>query len=531
MSIDKKLILFTGQSGIQVKKCLKRINEALENPYNIISVEETMSEISGRNFRKEILKEKLPYLYELWFNTFKDILKKIENDGDNESFINLHSIYYHQDKREYVSVIDFNLIQELKNRVKFLIVFIDDIYDIYQRLLEKNEMFHKVRTKKEPLNALYESIFNLKTLLEWRQMEITISRIISRILGIRMFIVATKHPTFMIKRLIDNKLEELEFYYISHPISEIRRRASKVYETYPGDLNTFIQDFKKYPQKIFFLPTTIDEYRIKDNNGLYVPEFLPRWSLHFRRSELINGSIDLPLNNPNPLNPLNLNINEYPEGTQQSISILIELLLGCIYDQITSRDLSLVEQSTNGLILYRPDYPTEYSGGVIRELRYNFDLYNRDQKSRKVFRLSLEEECIRIRIYAFFNLIKNYSIVEDKKEIMDVIFGKIEDWIDEHKWMEIFKDKDRLKSKINLIRELIEDYLDDYTFDETLFKITYSLKGLDIAEDEKNRSSGYETIIDKIFEETLETFMINKEDFKKFELRSDINLSTIFNNI
>ena len=55
MSNEKKLILFTGQSGIQVKKCLNRINEGLENPYNIISVEETMSEISGRDFRKEIL--------------------------------------------------------------------------------------------------------------------------------------------------------------------------------------------------------------------------------------------------------------------------------------------------------------------------------------------------------------------------------------------------------------------------------------------------------------------------------------------
>ena len=108
-------------------------------------------------------------------------------------------------------------------------------------------------TKKEPQDALYESIFNLKTLLEWRQMEITISRIISRILGIRMFIVATKHPTFTIKRLINNKLEELEFYYISHPISEIRRKSSIFYETYPGDLNTFIQDVKKYPKKIFFL--------------------------------------------------------------------------------------------------------------------------------------------------------------------------------------------------------------------------------------------------------------------------------------
>ncbi len=131
MRIEKKLILFTGQSGIQVKKCLKRINEALENPYNTISVEETMSEISGRNFRKEILKEKLPYQYELWFNAFKDILKKIENDGDNESFINLHSIFYHQDKREYVSVISSIFLLNSENFIFFIIS--KEILELFER--------------------------------------------------------------------------------------------------------------------------------------------------------------------------------------------------------------------------------------------------------------------------------------------------------------------------------------------------------------------------------------------------------------
>ncbi|TFF85564.1 MAG: hypothetical protein EU518_00950 [Promethearchaeota archaeon] len=527
----ENIILFTGQSGIQVKKCLSRINETMDNSYQSISIEETMSELSGRDFRKEILKEKLSYQYKLWADSFKEILRRIENDNDSGFFVNLHGIFYHQDKREYVSVIDYNLIQKLKNRIKFLIVFIDDIYDIYQRLLGENEMFHEIMLNERPLDALFESIFNLKSLLEWRQIEITISRIISRMLGIRMFIIATKHPTYMIKRLVENELNDLEFYYISHPISEIRRNSNTTYETYPGELNMFIQDIKKYPQKIFFLPTTIDEYRIQNENELIIPEFYPRWPLHFDKAELINGSFSLDLSNPNPLNPLNLDYNGSQKEIKESISILLKLLLNSLYNQITSRDLSLVEQSTNGLILYRPDYPSEYSGGVVRELRYNIDLYKKGEENRNVFRLSLEKECVRNRIYSFFNLIKKYSEMPQKDEKMKKIYREIENWISEYNWLDLFEDKEKLESGISKIRELIENYLGEYSFDDTLFDLEYSLKGDDLAEKEKNRSNGYDIIIEKIFQDLLSSFMIRKEDFRKFKLSSEINLSIIFNNI
>jgi len=252
------VILFTGQSGISVRECLKRLSRQVDPQPRIISVEEKMTEISGKSFPREILLENISYQYELWKDAFNQIYNLVSN-LDETIFLTLHGVYYHQDKREFVSPIDLELIVKLKGKVRMLIDFIDDIYDVYRRLMANGQMYSFVIRELEPLEALYTSIFNLISILEWRQIEITISRLIARVLDIPMYIVATKHPISMIAKLINIPMGDLSIFYLAHPISSVRKDAMEQLPNFVGELNLFAKTVMDLKNTILFLPGTIDE--------------------------------------------------------------------------------------------------------------------------------------------------------------------------------------------------------------------------------------------------------------------------------
>ncbi len=357
-----------------------------------------MTEISGRSFPREILLENISYQYELWRDAFNQIYNLV-SDLDETIFLTLHGVYYHQDKREFVSPVDLELIVKLKGKVRMLINFIDDIYDVYRRLMANGQMYSFVRSL-EPLEALYTSIFNLISILEWRQIEITISRLIARVLDIPMYIVATKHPISMIAKLINIPMEDLSIFYLAHPISSVRKDAMEQLPNFVGELNLFAKTVMDLKNTILFLPGTIDELIIKKKNDIYLPELLPRWPLPYGKESWISPPLPKALEDINPLNPLNYNIASSSE-VKMSVSYLLKLLCDCIGVQITSRDLSLVEQSKNGVIAYRPYFPYKLSGGIRRELEHNYRLYEKESSRRSII-LSVLEDKGKARIKRFF---------------------------------------------------------------------------------------------------------------------------------
>jgi len=51
---------------------------------------------------------------------------------------------------------------------------IDDIYDVYRRLIEEGQMFEDIIDKRmDPVDAIFVSIKNIFALLSWREMEIS----------------------------------------------------------------------------------------------------------------------------------------------------------------------------------------------------------------------------------------------------------------------------------------------------------------------------------------------------------------------
>lgn len=60
-------------------------------------------------------------------------------------FLAMHSVYSSHSTGEIFSPLNFETLSALKNKIKLLIVFIDDIYDIFRRLTD--QIFAEIKTK------------------------------------------------------------------------------------------------------------------------------------------------------------------------------------------------------------------------------------------------------------------------------------------------------------------------------------------------------------------------------------------------
>lgn len=427
---EKDIILVTGQSGVKVIECLKSLPKSRE----IISMERYIEETNNIPFL-DFLGLDQTKQYEYWLKAFDKIFEEHFAEGvSSPVFLTFHATYYHQRKRELFSPVDFEALSKLKERVKMLVVFIDDIYDVYKRLMDKNQMFETIldMTKTQPLNAIYSSIFNIISLLNWREMEISLSRSLAKLLNIKLFIVSTKHPIFMIERLMDTPLDDLKIYYLSHPITGIRKESERVINSFVGKLEILIEKILKRADNIvLFFPTTIDELIIKgekinEDEYHYYPELMPRWG-HPYEDTLLSPDLPAQLEKVNPLNPLNYDLDrDGSEAIRHAISRLVSLLRDFIYTkQIISRDYSLVEQSSSGVIACRRNFQGRPTGGVNGELVYSFSLM-KTQSQRKCFIFSCEEDRDKLLISNLFSEVDN-----NLSEPLEDLEGLVNNWIRE----------------------------------------------------------------------------------------------------
>jgi hypothetical protein len=525
MSEGGHVILFTGQSGIAARGCLARLNQHLDPQGEIISVEQRMAAISGRSFSEEILLEKIHYQYELWREAFKDILGDLNRSEFGKTvLLTLHGVYYHQDKREFVSPVDFKMLTELGGKVRMLIVFIDDIYDIYRRLTQDGEMYARVK-ELEPLEAVYASCFNLISILEWRQVEITVSRLIQQMLDVPMYIVATKHPAFMIARLISRPTEHLRVFYLGHPITRIREDAVKEIPDFTGELKQFCTKIIDKPDTVLFLPASIDELRIRKEGSTYLPDTTARWRLPYDKESCLCPSLSTHLEDVKPLDPLTSSTSPSPE-VEMSVSRLMKLLSDYIGVQITSRDLSMVEQSKNGVIAYRPYFPHHLSGGVERELQHNYELSDKESSRRSII-LSIVQDQAKARIEHFFTLMD--ALVENLEDAdRESLHELCHQWIYDGKKIRIFSDDMVLRRKTPDIRKEVQTVLPkEYRFAKDLILKETSLRGGEMGEQEKQRRLAFKYIVDEVLKDALREYLISVEDYYKVSSPDDVEIDTI----
>lgn len=410
---QKDLILFAGQPGIKLKDCLEKLADPKRNDISFLKVEEEMANISGNDFKKDILSYPPLIQEELWSRAFDKIEDEMLESKEKQYFyLTFHATYYHQEKTEFTSPVGFQKLAKVSQRVKMILVLIDDCYDIYKRLIDEDQMYHYVH-ELGPFEALLESILNLLNILSWREIEIAFSRKIASFLNVPLYVLAVKHPSFMISRLIRETSEKLKIMYLSHPISDVRKTSYPRLPHFYTELNEFIRKISRLDNVVLFIPDTIDEKRIKKDKSSeeYRPELLNGWPLPFSITECLFIPHLPHLQKINPLNPRDFDYASSSKELQSAISHLLRVLDYKITTQINARDRTLVEQSRNGIVLYRPYWNGIISSGVEEELKYNRIIREEYKQARKAFLLTTEEDVGKLCIRRLFTEIE-YAIVD-----------------------------------------------------------------------------------------------------------------------
>lgn len=516
----KDVILFAGQSGIKKDRCLGTLAGANTT---IVSVEDRMKDLEPQGLLW-ILSLPPRLQEDLWGRAFQEILDDLPQEPatDKEVFISLHASYYHQAKTEFVCPADLAKLTHLKCRVRMIVVLIDDCYDIYRRLMNDGEMYADIlhgisHGKLSPQDAFFRSIMNPTSILEWRQIEIAFSRKMAQLLACPLYIVAVKHPYWMIQRLIRSHDTDKSFY-LSHPISSVRGGSYPRLPAFYSELERFVNQVLSCPNLTLFIPDAIDEQRIERERqtGRFTPNLLDGWPVPFQDHWLF-APLPAKVASLNPLNPGDFDFSQAPPDLQSAAALLLQMLSGKIGVQINSRDRSLVEQSRDGIVVYRPYWAGTTPGGVEEELKYNHQLKTKHgEKERRTAIFSTHEDIAKWRIVTLFDHLDGLIAVQENQrhDLNTGLDNLCEDWLNDPTKVAQFQDMAALREAIPSLRKSLEAVLPpDYEFQQP-HRNTNLGKG-EMLQAEERRREGWERIVAEIPE---------RDPFSKYCLPDELDV-------
>jgi len=301
-----------------------------------------------------------------------EIHRTLESGAD--VFLTFHAVYHTDKFGDFYSPVDGEILRQLPPPDKFL-TLIDDIGDVAHRLREEGQVFST--RARVGLPSVREAIRDLLTILEWRAMEFTVSRLLGTFVGATPFLLAVKHPSATATRiLLGNGVPS----YVSHSISDSRRQVQES-GSWPGFM-TEVQLFTDALAEsvgsgtaIPVVPTAIDELRIRTREvkgeGMLLPLPLQRWGI--AKGELL---VDAPPEH-NWLDPrlhfgnglATRALSRKTLGDLREIQGLLHALYTRIDNQINARDHTLVTQCPV-LIVYREYDAWRVSDGVAAEIAH-----------------------------------------------------------------------------------------------------------------------------------------------------------------
>lgn len=382
----QRRIIFTGQAGLRLNQVLSDFSSYVEKrgrgKPTLIDFEKEMIEVFDRNlhdedavnkgvsatrFRTDILSLPVPIMRDLWDKTMGHILDRVQSVKDEDIFLRLHACFYHLKTVEYLCPINIERLKAFTPHS--MITFTDDVYDVHERLKEKDQIFQKVFAGAA---SAAEELFELFRILDWRSKETLIARLLANELNLRPYVLAIKHRKRTLFDLIES--DERKKVYISHPISEIRRlRFNENPEAAKVVANISELEVLAEEKIVGFFPTTIDELRIKnektpaEEKPLYYSELTQRWDQDRYSQDDDSILFIRPTYKPkeNEQQLWNSQI-----VTTNEVATLLEELAKRLLTQITNRDYKLVEQS-DCLLVYRPCFNGNPSRGVRSEIEYH----------------------------------------------------------------------------------------------------------------------------------------------------------------
>ena len=435
-------ILLTGTSGLGMTHVLKQLKQHSTEPMRCCKAEKHFLKHVKETRLVEYLDLmpepermisalELPQqvLLECWRKAFLELADANYPDLDNTKntdtegcdipiVLAAHMCFYHQQSREFVPLVDADLLAR-RFEPDVIVTLIDDVEHMFKRLREPGQMY--ANHHYEGFGGVAQACRDLSQLVHWRASETAFAKSFARpIEECDHFLLAVKHPVSTLGALLFEPGRPLA--YVSHAISEPRRRLAA------GDSGTFeafCEELERASavlrtRAVLFEPTAIDEFRFrsftcKDSQGdtgrIPLPTTTDRWPLLGGENDLLWSYVadDNPVDPKGHFKPKQLDDFEAAKRTldkadsrplrgwwsrrkaRSDLAKLVEVenathlvrsLVGEIGRSVTSRDLQLVEQADH-LIVVRPLFNGNSSGGVEKEIRQHCRLYARGGRPRK----------------------------------------------------------------------------------------------------------------------------------------------------
>ena len=431
------------------EKALNDIDALFTPPIN-------METVTSHLPRSEIIK--------LWNDAVARCLKRLKDSDKPIKILSGHLIYYSGKRNEFYSVVDQATLATDNFKPTTVLLFIDDLYDMYARLTENGQLYSPSQVKlfirkfgrdthididslpRERSSSIIMGweIRNLLHHLSWRRLESVMAENLAyRQLKVPFLVWSVKQLTESIKLSFEDP-ESLPIY-LSHPVSEPRRERNE-----NGHWPEFTYEVNQLQQVLcehgitLIMPTGIDELRFHMQKGRYTGYLKDRWPPIDDETELLYSppgeAADFHYNtlllpkywDSRKHRLFQLKINEWDATLRSEVNAFLQVLVREIESQIAWRDLLFIYH-TEGLMVFRPFYAREprptFSGGVDAEIGLWEDISQLGSKKRTAFihfeedvKLMLEakgESIWKEFVDAVWKLLtKNYHIGRDTVENM-----------------------------------------------------------------------------------------------------------------
>ncbi len=284
-----------GTSGVGLSRAAQKISDVLGSAkVGIFDIESTLcglaktSELLSRHMKVVGVPRMYDVTYyltrtelgELWRISANECLNHVAQSTKDINIIAGHVTYYGAQRKEFYSVIDSILLRKTLS-VSSVALLTDDIYDMYIRLIGDKELFDETTSIPEYLDRISDEREiqvralshldqatlimqwqknTLLTILAWRSLE----TILAENLAIQL---NSKFMLWAVKQRIDAYIKWIfnsRSIYLSHPISEARRRINNIDEWngFTSQVNK-VQEIGLKQGLVCMMPTAIDEFRFQ----------------------------------------------------------------------------------------------------------------------------------------------------------------------------------------------------------------------------------------------------------------------------
>jgi hypothetical protein len=430
---EEKYILVVAPSGLYLDRTIKKIINGLnaevadveagikKNP-EIVEALNNMDDVYTKDtIDMGLILSNLPRskIKSLWEASVKNCLESLANSKKSLKILSMHLMYNCKKRNEFYSVVNAQSLTLEKRDVKLspsaIIVLIDDIYDVYEKLrgiLEGTHLrdyaFRQLKGLSVAENALRISqwkIQNLIELLYWRYFETILAENLAHQFGLekRYFVFAVKQGKEALRNLVANP-GALDIY-LSHPVRDARKLKNKIgsWPAFTSEVEELQTLFIQHSVSLL-CPTAIDELRFNQNeqDSTYTGILDSRWPSTESKSP--EDLLYVPFENNTDLNYTSFFKLEYYDKGKEALvplpdesigenlktihSNILQVLINTIEKQIASRDFLLVNYS-KGVLVYRPYYFTDprfsFSSGVDKEVKLWDDIIRIGEKKYIAF--------------------------------------------------------------------------------------------------------------------------------------------------